>query len=61
MHIELKNTAGSMIGCAKNEKIERMSVRDNEERLKLRYTSITCLVLCFCCSVFLHVNILVYV
>ncbi|GMQ05052.1 hypothetical protein CsSME_00050237 [Camellia sinensis var. sinensis] len=36
MHTKLRNTVGSMRSCAKNEKKERLNMRDNVVVLKLR-------------------------
>lgn len=43
MPTSLRNTVGSMIGCAKKEKRKKLSVRGNVAVLKLRLSIVSCL------------------
>jgi hypothetical protein len=38
MPTRLRNTVGSMIDCARKEKIKELSVRGNDAVLKLRFS-----------------------
>ena len=47
MHTGLRNTGGSMRGCARKKRTRRLNVRDNIDGLKLRWLFFTLILLSY--------------